>query len=131
MMTSNQVQRITQMLNNLPPADNNDYSKYVMQNIYNNTLPNTSPNTSPNTPANIPKPINTYRNSGTYGTDGTSSTYGTGFNNGTTPQYNKYIQIIFHKLHNYNVFLKLLTVNANNPQNPYNPTFFREFCHKC
>ena len=93
MMTSNQVQRITQMLNNLPPADNNDYSKYVMQNIYNNTLPNTSPNTSPNTPANIPKPINTYRNSGTYGTDGTSSTYGTGFNNGTTPQDNKNRQL--------------------------------------
>ena len=35
-MTSNQVSRITQILNNLPPEDNNDVSKYAFQNIYNN-----------------------------------------------------------------------------------------------
>ena len=34
MMTSNQVSRITQMLNNLPPENNNDSSKYAFQNIY-------------------------------------------------------------------------------------------------
>lgn len=36
MMTSNQVIRITQMLNNLPPENNNDSSKYAFQNIYQN-----------------------------------------------------------------------------------------------
>ena len=35
MMTSNQVTRITQMLNNLPPADySNESSKFAFQNIY-------------------------------------------------------------------------------------------------
>jgi len=40
-MTSNQVSRITQILNNLPPEDNNDVSKYAFQNIYNNNNNNT------------------------------------------------------------------------------------------
>ena len=36
LMTSNQVSRISQMLNNLPPADNsNDTSRFAFQNIYN------------------------------------------------------------------------------------------------
>ena len=35
MMTSNQVSRITQMLNNLPPADNNsDTSRFAFQNLH-------------------------------------------------------------------------------------------------
>jgi hypothetical protein len=34
MMTSSQVTRINQMLNNLPPENNNDSSKYAFQNIY-------------------------------------------------------------------------------------------------
>ena len=36
MMTSNQVTRITQMLNNLPPENNNEATKYAFQNIYEN-----------------------------------------------------------------------------------------------
>ena len=63
MMTTNQVTRITQMLNNLPPADNsNDTSRFTFQNIYN---------------------IN----------DQNGSHPSQGFNNGTTPRDNKSRQL--------------------------------------
>lgn len=75
MMTSNQVTRITQMLNNLPPADNNESTKYAFQNIFN---PN--PNSNPNSNYNP----NLYKN------DMIGSS---GFNNGTTPQDNKNRQL--------------------------------------
>jgi len=75
MMTSNQVTRISQMLNNLPPADNNESTKYAFQNIFN---PN--PNSNPNSNYNP----NLYKN------DMIGSS---GFNNGTTPQDNKNRQL--------------------------------------
>ena len=73
MMTSNQVTRISQMLNNLPPADNNESTKYAFQNIYN---PNPNPNSNQN--PNLSK------------NDMIGSS---GFNNGTTPQDNKNRQL--------------------------------------
>ena len=79
MMTTNQVTRISQMLNNLPPAENNDSSKYAFQNIYQNT-------SSPNTLSQRNDPI---RNDPI----GNDFRGGTGFNNGTSPQDNKNRQL--------------------------------------
>ena len=52
MMTTNQVTRITQMLNNLPPADNNnDSSRFTFQNIYQpNQLNQSNQPNQPNQP---------------------------------------------------------------------------------
>ena len=81
MMTSNQVTRISQMLNNLPPADNNESTKYAFQNIFNpnsNSNYNSNPNSNQNPNPNLSK------------NDMIGSS---GFNNGTTPQDNKNRQL--------------------------------------
>jgi len=70
MMTTNQVTRITNMLNNLPPENNNDSTKYSFQDIYHKR----------------DQDINININN-------TQNDLNIGFNNGTTPQDNKNRQL--------------------------------------
>jgi len=78
MMTSNQVSRITQMLNNLPPADNNsDTSRFAFQNLH-----------------EIGKQANGNQTNGNQSHDTYQNhTPLTSFNNGTTPRDNKNRQL--------------------------------------
>ena len=92
MMTNIQVTRITDMLNNLPPENNNDSTKYAFQNIY-------QPQQDLGNPARKISAKNYEENPARKDSahkEGSSREYAVssqGFNQGTTPRDNKNRQL--------------------------------------